>query len=153
MQLKDWCTADRVSIRFYRSVIVLTMLCLANWPASAWADGRSGSDEDELVFSVFHGPATVVLADLTPLPLPTPPVTAPGRARVDRRLSLLAFPGERGRFTPPTTSPGCGSACIATFNLPSTPRLQHASTDLSESAAQTKAAYTSYSQRTQIYRR
>ncbi len=64
MQLKDWCTADRVSIRFYRSVIVLTMLCLANWPASAWADGRSGSDEDELVFSVFHGPATVVLADL-----------------------------------------------------------------------------------------
>ena len=42
-------------------------------------------------------------------------------------------------------SPGCGSACIATFNLPSTPRLQHASTDSSESAAQTKAAYTSYS--------
>jgi hypothetical protein len=80
-----------------------------------------------------------------PLPLPTPPVTAPGRARVDRRLSLLAFPGERGRLTAPATSPGCGSACIVTFNLPSTPRLQHASTDLSESAAQTKAAYTSYS--------
>ena len=36
----------------------------------------------------------------------------------------------------PTTSPGCGSACIAAFNLPSTPRLQHASTNSSESAAQ-----------------
>ena len=57
----------------------------------------------------------------------------------------MAFPGERGRFTDPTTSPGCGSACIAAFNLPSTPRLQHASTDSTESAAQTKAAYTSYS--------
>jgi len=59
---------------------------------------------------------------------------------------LLAFPGERGRITDPTTSPGCGSACIAAFNLPSTPRLQHAPNDLTESADQTKAAYTSYSQ-------
>ena len=46
----------------------------------------------------------------------------------------MAFPGERGRFTG-----------IAAFNLPSTPRLQHAPTDSTESADQTKAAYTSYS--------
>ena len=34
----------------------------------------------------------------------------------------------------------------AAFNLPSIPRLQHAPNDLTESADQTKAAYTSYSQ-------
>ena len=51
-------------------------------------------------------------------------------------------------LTPPPmpTSPGHRSACIAAFNRPSTPRLQHAPNDSTESAAQTKAAYTSYSQ-------
>ena len=47
----------------------------------------------------------------------------------------------------PADNPAAGCACIAAFNLPSTPRLQHASTDSTESAAQTKAAYTSYSLR------
>ena len=68
-----------------------------------------------------------------------------GEAKPYRKKSNSAFSAPRARFTAPTTSPGCGSACIATFNLPSTPRLQHASTDSSESAAQTKAAHTSYS--------
>ena len=62
-----------------------------------------------------------------------------------KRVCKHSLPGERGRITDPTTSPGCGSACIAAFNLPSTPRLQHAPTDSTESADQTKAAYTSYS--------
>ena len=100
-----------------------------------WPGGRADRSCASEPGTAPDGSADLILSPmLTP---PGHPAAAPGRARVDRRLSRLAFPGERGRFTDPTMSPGCRCTSITTFNLPSIPRSQHASSDSTESAAQT----------------
>ena len=93
--LKLRCIADNPSIRFRFATTLLVLFCLGAWVGPAAAD-RDFDDDDEFVFSVFHGPARTVLAnpdstghqlgDLRVVSLPTEFASGKPAGRLDATL-------------------------------------------------------------------